>query len=110
MRVQPPIMRFDALRSIAPNQREAAVCVAHMELLVEKVTARGEDVESQIWRIQEYWQDLLPDPDGPSPVSPDALDGIKTAIEHSARANQDSYLRQLQACVTEAAAGGALDN
>lgn len=106
----PPVMRYDALRSVEPYRREGAVCAAHMELLIERVTARGGEVEAPIWQIQEYWQSQLPDPDSEAAVPSDVFDMIKQAIASSSTDSQAGYMRQLQACVTEAAAEGALDN
>lgn len=105
-----PVIRYNALRSVAPNLREATICAAHMELLIERVSARGMDVNSPIWFIQEYWQEKLPDPDGDSAIPDDVMVEMKEALEKKAEEDSDQYLRQLQACVTEAAHGGALDN
>ena len=110
MRHQVPVVRYNALRSVAPNLREATICAAHMELLIERVSARGMDVNSPIWFIQEYWQEQLPDPDGEGAIPATVMDEVKEVLAKKAEEDSDQYLRQLQACVTEAAHGGALDN
>lgn len=105
-----PVMRYNALRPVAPNLREATICAAHMELLIERVSARGMDVNSPIWFIQEYWLEHLPDPDGAEAIPASVMVELKDLLEQKAVDDPDKYLRQLQDCVTEAAHGGALDN
>jgi len=109
IRPQPPVSRREIMGEMPANLREPALCFSHMELLIEKVSARGSEVQTPIWLIQEYWQSRLPDPDSETAVDGEIFARIKTALELSAHNEPDDYLRQLQGCVTEAAAGGALD-
>lgn len=105
----PSVTRREILGEMPANLREPALCFSHMELLIEKVSARGSEVQTPIWLIQEYWQSRLPDPDGDAAVDGEIFSRIKIALEQSARNEPEDYLRQLQGCVTEAAAAGALD-
>lgn len=104
-----PVARYSILREVAPSLREATICSVHMELLIEKVSAKGEDVQSPILIIQEYWQDQLPDPDGEHPISDEVISEMKVALELKSKDEPDIYLRQLQACVIEAAQAGVLE-
>lgn len=105
-----PVARYSVLASVEPGLREATICAGHMELLIEKVTARSMEVETPIWLIQEFWQGQLPDPDAEEAISGDVLSEVKSALNAKSSENPDLFLRQLQACVTEAARGGALLN
>lgn len=108
VRVPAPIISPVVLEGIAPSLREAAVCSAHMELLMEKLSARGESAEVPVILIEEYWQTLLPDPDGPEAIPVDTFVHIKETLDASATASPSHYLRGLQDCVISAARGGAL--
>ena len=107
-RVRPPIIAAGTLDAIDPPLREAVVCAAHMELLMERLSARGQDAEAPVILIEEYWQTRLPDPDGPDPVPVETFVSIKDRLDASANETPSQYLRGLQDCVISAARGGAL--
>lgn len=109
LRPQPPVSRREIMGEMPANLREPALCFSHMELLIEKVSATGSEVQTPIWFIQEYWQSRMPHPDSEAAVDGDIFARIKISLEQSAHDEPEEYLRQLQGCVTEAAAGGALD-
>lgn len=108
-RMHPPVIRYEVLGDLPATLREPTLCAAHMELLIEKVSAAGEDVQTPVLLIQEYWQARLPDPDGDAAISDDIFSRLKATLDASARSEPELYLRQVQGCVTEAAAAGALD-
>lgn len=109
-RVRPPVIAVAVLDTIEPTLREAVVCAAHMELLMERLSARGQDAEAPVILIEEYWQTRLPDPDGPDPVPVETFVAIKDTLDASANEMPSHYLRGLQDCVISAARGGALSD
>ncbi|NIJ27548.1 hypothetical protein [Brevundimonas terrae] len=109
-RVRPPTFAAGTLDTIDPPLREAVVCAAHMELLMERLSARGQDAEAPVILIEEYWQTKLPDPDGPDPVPVATFVTIKDRLDASASETPSQYLRGLQDCVISAARGGALSD
>ncbi|WP_332589686.1 hypothetical protein [Brevundimonas sp.] len=109
-RLRPPVIAAAVLDTIEPPLREAVVCAAHMELLMERLSARGQDAEAPVILIEEYWQTRLPDPDGPDPVSVETFVAIKDTLDASANEMPSHYLRGLQDCVISAARGGALSD
>ncbi|WP_312814269.1 hypothetical protein [Brevundimonas sp.] len=110
MRVRPPVIAAAVLDTITPSLREAVVCAAHMELLMERLSARGQDAEAPVILIEEYWQTRLPDPDGPDPVPVETFVAIKDTLDASANEMPSHYLRGLQDCVISAARDGALSD
>ena len=84
-RLHQPVRRYEVLGDIPATLREPTLCAAHMELLIEKVSAVGEDVQAPVLLIQEYWQTRLPDPDGDSAISDDIFSRLKTTLDASAR-------------------------
>lgn len=110
VRMRRPVIPPRAMEGVDPALHEAVVCAAHMELLMEKLSARGEDADSRVILITEYWMSRLPDPDGPNPVPDDSFTSIKETLDGVANETPAIYLQGLQDCVISAARGGALDD
>lgn len=109
LRPQPPVTRREIMIEVPANLREPALCFSHMELLTEKLSAVGEQSDTRVLMVQEYWQSRMPDPDSDRAVDGEIFARIKSSLDHMGQNNPDEYIRQLQGCVTEAAAAGALD-
>lgn len=108
VRVRRPEIPSRVMQVIKPELHEAVVCAAHMELLMEKLSARGEDAGAPVILIEEYWQALLPDPDSAEAIPSDTFVSIKDTLDASALETPSVYLQGLQECVVSAARGGAL--
>lgn len=109
VRVRRPLLAPALLQDIDPSLQQSTVCAAHMELLMEKLSARHEEPDASFMMVQEYWQDRLPDPDSKDAVSDEAFSRIKDSLNAGAEQDAQQYLAGLQECVMAAARGGALD-
>ena len=109
VRERRPIVPPSLIETIPADLQQATVCAAHMELLLEKLSARDENPDASFLLVQEYWQSRLPDPEGEDAVSQDAFVGIKQSLYDAADSVPQRYLQGLQACVVAAARGGALE-
>lgn len=109
LRPQPPVTRREIMVEVPANLREPAICFSHMELLTEKLSAVGEEADTRVLLVQEYWQSRMPDPDSSGALDGEIFTLIKSSLDSTARSQPNEYIRQLQGCVTEAAAAGALD-
>ena len=107
-RVRRPVIPARTMEAVDPALHETVICAAHMELLMEKLSARGEDADSRVILITEYWMGMLPDPDGPTPVPDDSFTSVKETLDGVAKDTPAIYLQGLQECVISAARGGAL--
>ena len=106
---RPEIVPASMVRTIDPPLQQATVCAAHMELLMEKLSARAELPDANFMIVQEYWQGRLPDPEGQNAIPNDAFSGIKQSLYDAADTRPQTYLQGLQECVVSAVRGGALD-
>ncbi len=109
LRVHPPVTRREIMVEVPANLREPAICFSHMELLMEKLSAVGEESDMRVVMVQEYWESRMPDPDSDAALDGEIITRIKNSLDQTSRADPNEYIRQLQGCVTEAAAAGALD-
>ena len=109
LRPHPPVTRREIMVEVPANLREPAICFSHMELLIEKLSAVGEQSDTRVLMVQEYWESRMPDPDSEGGLDGEIITRIKNSLDHASRADPNEYIRQLQGCVTEAAAAGALD-
>lgn len=110
VRLRRPELPARVLQGVGLEQHEAVVCSAHMELLMEKLSARGEDAAAPVILIEEYWRNLLPDPDGEDAIPSETFVTIKETLDTSATEAAGQYLQGLQECVISAARGGALQH
>lgn len=108
VRVRRPAVPTELLQSIAPPLQQPTVCAAHMELLMEKLSARDEDPDASFLMVQEYWQERLPDPEGDDAISDEVFGLIKESLDATASNDAQTYLKGLQECVMTAVRGGAL--
>ncbi|MHC3126745.1 hypothetical protein OB03_05270 [Brevundimonas sp. GN22] len=108
VRVRRQAVPTEMVQSIPVTLHQPTVCAAHMELLLEKLSARDEEPDASFLMVQEYWQERLPDPDGPGAISDDLFARIKERLDATATNDAQTYLASLQECVVAAARSGAL--
>ncbi|WP_292050589.1 MULTISPECIES: hypothetical protein [unclassified Brevundimonas] len=109
VRVRRPIVPANLVQEISAPLQQAAVCAAHMELLMEKLSARDEAPDASFLMVQEYWQERLPDPEAKDAISDETFTDIKQSLYDAADKDPQQYLQGLQECVVAAARGGAMD-
>lgn len=108
-RVRRQIVPANLIEEISAPLQQATVCSAHMELLMEKLSARDEDPDALFLQVQGYWEERLPEPEGKDAIPDEAFARIKQSLYDAADNEPQSYLNGLQECVVTAARGGALD-
>lgn len=86
----------------------AELCLAHMDAMIAEAQRETGRVAGPSWFIRSWWTARLPEEKAPEALTTEQRRALEASLPERKAADPDGYRAELQSCVDEAIAGGAL--
>ena len=86
----------------------AELCLAHMNAMIAEAQRETGMVAGPSWFIRSWWTARLPEEGTPAALAEEQRQALDASMPGRKAADPDGYRAELQGCVAEAIAGGAL--
>lgn len=91
-----------------PQPPRAELCLAHMNAMIAESQRETGMVAGPSWFIRSWWTARLPEEGTPEALTEEQRQALDASMPGRKAADPDRYRAELQSCVNEAIAGGAL--